>query len=172
MKKILDKSEVLDFILNAKNTTYLTHNFHPFPGKFIPQIPNYFIRKLSKKGETIFDPFCGCGTTLVEAKLTGRDSLGVDINPLGVFVSKVKTTKIPDHELEKTPSLLKTIEKRVDMFVSKFLGNETLLAFMEGPHFEDFSYTLPQFPNRDHWFQQHVLHELSIIKTSIINAKS
>lgn len=167
----LDKKEILKTIFNAKDTTYLTHNFHPFPGKFIPQIPNLFIKKFSQKNGNVFDPYCGCGTTLVEAKLLGRNAIGIDIHPLGVFMSRVKTTKISDDELKKVPEVLRAIEKRVDTFIAKIRGNKTLFDFINKPlQSEDFFYALPSFPNRDHWFQEHVLHELSIIKTSVMQA--
>jgi site-specific DNA-methyltransferase (cytosine-N4-specific) len=167
---ILDKEEILKNVLNAQDTTYLTHNFHPFPAKFIPQIPNLMIRQFSQRNETVFDPFCGSGTTLVEAKLLGRNGLGVDIHPLGVFMTKVKTTKIPEVEMEKAHQLLKIIERRINMIMDKICKEKSLLSFIGESKNEDFSYTIPEFPNRDHWFQEHVLHELSIINTSIMNA--
>lgn len=167
--RFLPKKEILNIVFNAHDTTYLTHNFHPFPGKFIPQIPNFFISHMSDVDNVIFDPFCGSGTTLVESKLLGRRSVGVDIHPLGVFMSNVKTTKIAYQELKKIPTLLRRIEKRLDSFWVKKRRYKNLLAFMERPHeSEHFSYMIPEFPNRDHWFQEHILHELAIIKTSII----
>ena len=126
---ILCKEDILKVVLNATDTTYLTHNFHPYPAKFIPQIPNLTIKWFTKKNETVFDPFCGSGTSLVEAKLLGRKSIGVDIHPLGVFMSKVKTTKIPEDELGKVLNFLKILEKRVDIFVAKSQKCKTLLSF-------------------------------------------
>jgi hypothetical protein len=50
-------------------------------GNFIPQIPNQFLRRYTKKGEWVLDPFLGSGTTLIECKRLGRNGVGVELNP-------------------------------------------------------------------------------------------
>lgn len=80
-------------------TQYLSHKFHSYPARFIPQIPLTFIKLFTREGDLVCDPFCGCGTTLVESFLNGRNSIGNDLNPLAVLISKVKTTLLSDAEL-------------------------------------------------------------------------
>lgn len=77
----------------------LIHRIHGFAAKFPPQLPQYFIRTLSKHGDVVLDPMVGSGTTLVEAMLLGRRSVGVDIDPLAVLQSKVKTALLDDKEV-------------------------------------------------------------------------
>jgi len=93
--KLLDN---IDWNFKTAKTQYLSHTFHPYPARFIPQIPLTFIKLFTKEGETVLDPFAGCGTTLVEAFLHNRNSVGNDINPLAVLISKVKTTLIDEAE--------------------------------------------------------------------------
>jgi DNA modification methylase len=91
--KLLDN---IDWNFKTAKTQYLSHTFHPYPARFIPQIPSTFIKIFTKEGETVLDPFVGCGTTLVEAFLNNRNSIGNDLNPLAVLISKVKTTLIDE----------------------------------------------------------------------------
>jgi DNA modification methylase len=53
-------------------------------GNFIPQIPNQLIQRFTKKGETVLDPFVGSGTTLIEARRLGRNSIGIDISEVAI----------------------------------------------------------------------------------------
>lgn len=165
-----NKEEIMKIVFNNEETTYLTHNFHPFPAKFIPQMPNLMIKWFTHEKETVFDPYCGSGTTLVESKLLGRRSIGTDIHPLGVFISKVKTTKIPIDELSKINVFISLLDKRIDALAANDKKIKTILSFSENKIMQEETYTIPDFPNRDHWFQKGVLNELSVIYDSIIKA--
>ncbi len=93
--EILDK---IDWSFRGCQTQYFTHTFHPYPARFIPQIPATFIKLFTEEGDTVLDPMCGCGTTLVEAFLHNRNAIGNDLNPLAALISKVKTTLITEEE--------------------------------------------------------------------------
>ena len=67
------------------------HRLHPYLGKFIPQIVEIFLRKFAPK--TVCDPFCGSGTTLVEAASLGINAVGCDISEFNTLMARVKTAK-------------------------------------------------------------------------------
>ena len=66
-------------------------NIHPYPARFINEIPKHLIEEIGcPEGTIILDPFCGSGTTLVEAQRHGFDSVGIDLNPIACLISRVK----------------------------------------------------------------------------------
>ena len=70
---------------------YATHGLHEYRGKFFPQLARALINIAGVPPDGIVvDPMCGSGTTLVEARLAGRSTYGLDMNPLSVFVARVK----------------------------------------------------------------------------------
>jgi hypothetical protein len=74
---------------------YLTHWIYPYKGKFHPQMIRALLNILGlEQNETVLDPFIGSGTTAVEAQLLGINCVGIDISPLCVLQSKVKTESI------------------------------------------------------------------------------
>lgn len=88
------------FYIVRKNQTrsvnqYLTHWIYPYKGKFHPQMIRALLNIIGlNKGDTVLDPFIGSGTTAVEAQLLGINCVGIDISPLCVLQSKVKTESI------------------------------------------------------------------------------
>jgi len=87
--------------LSRKETSYATHGYHRYPAKFIPQLARRCIENYSNKDEIVCDPFMGCGTTLVEALISGRKAVGVDINPVAWLITKAKTVPIEPKKLRK-----------------------------------------------------------------------
>ncbi len=110
--QILDK---IDWDFKNFTTQYLTHKFHSYPARFIPQIPLTFIKLFTREGETVLDPMCGCGTTLVEAFLNNRNSIGNDFNPLATLISKVKVTLIKETEFRYLKEKLRRMKRYLDL---------------------------------------------------------
>ena len=108
LEKIQQLSE-LDWELVSANTEYYTHSYHPYSSKYVPQIPNRIIYSLSEKNELVLDNFVGSGTTLVESKLLGRNSIGIDINPLACLISRVKTSIITSSTVDEIRQFLVTL---------------------------------------------------------------
>src|SRR5439155_3859356 len=79
-----------------KEKNYLTHNLHPYPAKFVPQIPRLLLERFCRPGSVVLDPFCGSGTAVLEAVLNDCTAIGVDLHPLAVLITRAKTTSL-DH---------------------------------------------------------------------------
>jgi len=76
--------------LPEKERTKHVHRLHPYLGKFIPQLVEVFLRKYFEQGQTIFDPFCGSGTALVQANEMGINAIGYDISEFNILLCKAK----------------------------------------------------------------------------------
>jgi len=94
VERIKSRLEGFDWTQGVDAFDEVTHSIHKYPAKLIPQIPALFIREFCEEGSCVLDPYCGSGTTLLEAKRHGIDSIGFDLNPLAIMISKMKTTTI------------------------------------------------------------------------------
>jgi len=77
----------------APDTAHNAHSLHYvilLPDSFPPELPAFFLRKYSRRGETVLDPFSGSGTSALEAALAGRVAYASDANPLCVKVTRAK----------------------------------------------------------------------------------
>lgn len=91
---------ILQAINSVQPIEGLTHNYYLHPARFSPVFARAVISALTKPGDVVLDPFMGGGTTVVEALISGRNVIGVDLNPLSVFVTKVKTTPLSNAKLK------------------------------------------------------------------------
>ncbi len=78
-----------DFDFQGQYAAHATHNLHPFPAKFPPQLPRRFIQALTQPGDSVLDPMMGSGTTVLEAYLAQRTAIGFDIDPLARLLAQV-----------------------------------------------------------------------------------
>jgi len=119
------------FRIIQKNNTrsvnqYLTHWIYPYKGKFHPQMIRALLNIIGlKKGNTVLDPFIGSGTTAVEARLLGINCIGIDISPLCVLQSKVKTESI--EAIDKIEKIKKNILNKI----KPHLFNQENKSFLE-----------------------------------------
>ena len=74
---------------------YLTHWIYPYRGKFHPQMVRALLNIVgASPGSLVLDPYMGSGTTGLEASLLGIDCLGIDVSPLCVLLTSVKTRSV------------------------------------------------------------------------------
>lgn len=134
--------------LPEKLRTKHVHRLHPYLGKFIPQLVEIFLRKYEPN--TVYDPFSGSGTTLVEAKTLGIDSIGCDISEFNVLLSKVKTD---DYNINLLDKEIKDIVKQFKIKNGNTLYRSPRLT------------TDNEFLNT--WYTPKAVHELLLYKSLI-----
>lgn len=146
-----EELDLIDWRFSNKKTNSYTHDFHPYPAKFIPQIPANIIKLFTDERDVVWDPFCGCGTAVVEAIRKNRKAVGTDLNPLATLMTYAKSNPI-DSNLEKDIAChIKSVKKAHNF-------NE--------------SFEVPEIPRLDGWFSDNAIRELSIIKQKIENIEN
>jgi SAM-dependent methyltransferase len=79
--------------LRRQSTRYSAHGLHEYRGKFNPQVVRAIGNLMGlDEAAWVIDPFCGSGTTLLEAAHMGWNALGIDINPLAILIANAKIT--------------------------------------------------------------------------------
>lgn len=93
----------------------LTHNFYRYPARFSPVFARTAIELFTERGDLVFDGFMGGATSLVEARILGRNSLGTDISELAAFVARVKTTPLSDLELDRIAGWASSLDQHLNL---------------------------------------------------------
>lgn len=117
--------------LRESDTTKHVHRLHPYKGKFIPQLVEYFLdghvnkfkkRVFFQEGNVILDPFMGSGTTLIQSSELSLHSIGIDISEFNCLMAKVKSDDYDFFQLNSVlkNALSKTIEFSNRTFEDKF----------------------------------------------------
>lgn len=154
----ISRLRAIDWDFASAKTGYLTHNLHPYPAKFIPQIPNALVQELSSVGETIADIFCGSGTTLLEALQLKRHAIGIDANPLAAIISRAKTTALSPEAFGEI-----AIHRLACQQVLEAIEPGTGDLFYDGRPFRSDGWR-PNASVCEFWFLPHVVEELAELR--------
>lgn len=130
------------------DTKEWTHGYHSYPAMMIPQVARRLItliRDHQPNIQTLFDPFMGSGTSLVEGLLQGLAVTGSDLNPLSRLLTRAKTTAYDPEDLE---SALDRIDRYLDCLE---------ISEADWPHFANLTF----------WFKESVIAELTRIKRTL-----
>lgn len=166
-KELIEKISSINWEFTDEDTQYMSHNIHRYSGKFIPQIAKNVIGLFTNENDIILDPYLGSGTTALEAIFAGRKSIGVDINPLAILISEVKTTVMPVDVLENFRiELINSLE-------GVFSPQMTLFSTKYVPAIQDPEQSERFFSewNRK-WYQIPVLKQLIVIYSIIENVEN
>ena len=173
------------------DTREYTHGIHNYPAMMVCPISRNIIKTMKEVMpiSSLFDPFSGSGTVLVEGMLAGISNIsGNDINPLALFLAKVKTTQIDISALHFfAKSLLNCVQNRYEQYILQIDSVDDVLANAYGldltaksgwgddaPHYlteyckkNSIDINIPSFKNIGYWFKPRVILLLQIIKDEI-----
>lgn len=173
------------------STKDLTHGLHYYPATMVYPISQNILKILNKhiKINTLFDPFMGSGTVLVEGMLDNIPQVyGTDLNPLAVLMSKVKTTLLSIEQLtiiDDFKSKLKYIQSKtnncadefenyikntlnLDITAKKGWGDNADKYIREYFKNKNISFNFQSFKNLGFWFTPRTIILLQTIKDLII----
>lgn len=137
------------------------HRLHPYLGKFIPQLVEWFLARYFQPDDVILDPFMGSGTTLIQGNEMKMHTIGIDISPFNCLIARVKAAK---YDVAKARSEILDIEQRVTRF-SKYLtkAGEVHLPLFPEDRIDDLKASLLQECTSEYlrtWFAPRALLEM------------
>ncbi len=147
------KENAIKYLGESRSSPVKTaHGLYKYSGRIYPYIPLFLlsIKSLCPSRGKVLDPFAGSGTILLESIINPvypRSALGIEINPIGRLISKVKTTPLD----------------------SKIINEKRILILKEFQNQEISSLILPQSNQFNFWYSQIGLQELAKMKKCIEN---
>ena len=156
IQALLEKGEVR----KSWNVTYLSHGWHRYVGRFPPHVVRAVLNVFRvSPPQLVLDPFAGSGTALVEARLLGIDAFGIEICPLSQLIASVKCAL--DFPSDRLQSAWSAVERTLECAQPTKLHHYSYQKRLAE------EYTIPDFPNKERWFNTDVLVQLSSLLSAI-----
>ena len=114
---------------SARNWGHPYHSFISYPSKLKPSIAHFLVRLFTKPGDTVLDPFSGCGTIPLEACLQGRVGIGSDLSPVAFHATQAKVAPSARDDVETCLDTLRIHIERTSDDRSPEEAEAELLAF-------------------------------------------
>lgn len=161
-------TQTWDISESIPQLAYLTHNFFRYYGKFPSVLARDLIKEFALPSMTILDNYAGSGTTLVEAKLAGFNSFGVDINPFAILACRVKCRSYSLAELNRRWNEFSDI---LAQHYSFLLANDNFAPHMSGFTYDE-SYEVAQkympISTDSKWFTEKTKLDLALLKSCLL----
>ncbi len=142
-----------DWTFRDAKTRQLTHCFHDYPARMIPQVAGKLLDWYAPPSGRLFDPYCGSGTSLVEGMRRGLDVIGTDLNPLARLLCEAKTTPVALSEVDAATIALEEFIRHTQPQTIAQIDGITRLDFWFKPSVIEKLVTLRDFinalPNED-----------------------
>jgi len=133
----------VDWDFKVRVVQHEIEGVHPYQGKFMPDLPGAFLAVVPvPAGGVIMDPVCGSGTTLAEAQRRGKETLGVDLNPIACLMARVKTSPLSANVLQSADFVVQQMN-------------------------ESGAIPIPLIPNLAHWFKAPIQVALARLTRAI-----
>lgn len=130
-----------------KSKDILLHQAHPYPCKFPGELVKKYL-PANIAGGLVLDPYCGSGTTLLEAARLGCSTIGTDCNPIAILIAKCKLTNLKNQDISAIEAMIARAEE-----------SSSKSNLLKKP--------LHDFEGRDHWFTLQAQKEISWILSEI-----
>ena len=121
------------------------HKLHTYPAMIHPLLVDHLLDELAVSGNIVFDPFCGSGVVPVQASVNGYKTIGFDINPMALLITKAKLAKYN----------IKTLLKEAADLIEKARKSKEI--------------DIPEIKNMDYWYEKSVAVDLGKIRHTLIN---
>ncbi|MEO8285955.1 MAG: DNA methyltransferase [Chloroflexota bacterium] len=145
----------------TSTTALLNHNTPIFDWYLMPEaysapLVNEAIHEFDvKQGETVLDPFCGTGTTLLAARLAGRNAIGVEVNPFLCFASRIKNRD--SYDLPRLKLELKSVVAAAHLRIDRGCDDLSTQAMP----------TMPDMPRIERWIARKVACKIVVLRQCI-----